>query len=158
MNLSNLLFSFLKNNNYLIIIICILLQANNAFCKNQNNVNKDITLISKNDSLNSESLFLYIKEIIITGNKKTKNEIILRELSFNTKQNIDLKNLEKEITKSTNNLTNLNLFNFIEISYNINEQKDLFIKINIVERWYIWPYPIFEISENFTSKPELLAI
>ena len=152
MNLSNLLFSFLKNNNYLIIIICILLSANNAFCKNQNSVNKDITLISKNDSLKSESLFLYIKEIIITGNKKTKNEIILRELSFNTIQNIDLKNLEKEITKSTNNLTNLNLFNFIEISYNINEQKDLFIKINIVERWYIWPYPIFEISErNFNS-------
>jgi len=151
-NLSNLLFSFLKNNNYLIIIICILLSANNAFCKNQNSVNKDITLISKNDSLKSESLFLYIKEIIITGNKKTKNEIILRELSFNTIQNIDLKNLEKEITKSTNNLTNLNLFNFIEISYDINEQKDLFIKINIVERWYIWPYPIFEISErNFNS-------
>ena len=88
MNLSNLLFSFLKNNNYLIIIICILLSANNAFCKNQNSVNKDITLISKNDSLKSESLFLYIKEIIITGNKKTKNEIILRELSFNTKQKI----------------------------------------------------------------------
>ena len=39
------------------------------------------------------------------------------------------------------------LFNFTDISIEENDNRaDIFIEV--VERWYIWPYPIFELSER----------
>jgi len=94
---------------------------------------------------------IFISEIIINGNKITKNDIITRELTFKKDSTYKLKNLEKHILKSKENLTNLLLFNFIEIEKNINKNNAEII-VNLTERWYIKPFPILELSErNFNS-------
>lgn len=94
---------------------------------------------------------IIIKDIIITGNKITKEEIITRELIFKKFDEYTKNELEKKIKISTQNLTNLNLFNFIKINTEF-KKNYVVIKINFTERWYIWPYPIFELSDrNFNS-------
>ena len=90
---------------------------------------------------------LEIYKISIQGNKITKNEIILRELTFKTGDIITKEELEVKIKKSEENLTNLLIFNFSKISANIESSK-IYLEIKIVERWYIWPYPILEVSER----------
>ena len=90
---------------------------------------------------------LQINSIIIKGNKITKEEIILRELAFQKGDVVRKKILDEKIKKSEENLTNLMLFNFSEISTDIEAGK-VNITIEIVERWYIWPYPIIELSER----------
>ena len=90
---------------------------------------------------------LQINNITIKGNKITKEEIILRELTFQKKDVLNKKILDKKIKESEENLTNLMLFNFSEISTEI-EGSQANITIEIVERWYIWPYPIIELSER----------
>ena len=93
----------------------------------------------------------YINEIIITGNTKTKNYVILREVSFKEKESYKKDVLDKKIKASQNNLLNLKLFNFVKIK-KINTGDVIKISITVVEKWYIWPYPILEISErNFNT-------
>ncbi len=101
-------------------------------------------------SISAQEL-LKISSITIKGNSKTKESIIHRELSFAAGSKISPEDLALQINTSKANLTNLKLFNFIDItSKNNNNTVD--ITINLVERWYIWPYPIFEISDrNFNS-------
>ena len=88
-----------------------------------------------------------VNDILINGNIITKSEIIQRELSFNKGGSYNLDVLDAKIKESTDNLQNLELFNFINIERNQNN-----ILITVIERWYFWPYPIFEISErNFNT-------
>ena len=94
---------------------------------------------------------IFISKIIINGNKITKNDIIIRELTFKKDSTYNFINLETNIIKSKENLTNLQLFNFIEIEKKI-INKNAEITVNLIERWYIKPFPIFELSErNFNS-------
>ena len=88
-----------------------------------------------------------INEIILNGNEITKSKVIIRELAFKKNEKIASNEIEEKIDKSKSNLTNLNLFNFIIISHEIVGNKINFT-IDLVERWYIWPYPILEISER----------
>ena len=94
---------------------------------------------------------IIISSINISGNKITKKEIIIRELVFYINSITTKIELEDNITESQKNLTNSKLFNFNEIRYRIIDSL-VEIDIEVVEKWYFWPYPIFEISErNFNS-------
>ena len=92
-----------------------------------------------------------VSTIILSGNAKTQDDIIIRELSFEKNVSYATGDLDKRIEKSKENLTNLKLFNFITI--NKAENKDSTeITIDVIEKWYIWPFPVFEISErNFNT-------
>ena len=88
-----------------------------------------------------------ILNIEILGNNRTKKEIILREVTFQKNKNYNQDILKEKIKESTENLNNLKLFNFVEITQNEGN-----IYIEVTEKWYFWPYPIFEISErNFNT-------
>ena len=92
-----------------------------------------------------------ISNIKITGNKVTKEDVILRELEFSKNSSFSSVNLKQKIEDSKQNLVNLKLFNFIEIKP-IVKGDDIEITIDVIERWFLWPYPILEISErNFNS-------
>ena len=92
-----------------------------------------------------------ISKIIIEGNKVTKDLTILREILIQENQSFSLEELKISISESKKNLTNTNLFNFITIDYSI-ILDDITLKIEVVERWYVWPYPILEVSErNFNT-------
>ena len=90
---------------------------------------------------------LTVNTIEIEGNKITKRATILRELSFQIGEEITLKDLNKKLVESELNISNQWLFNFIDITHNIIDSK-VNVNIKVVERWYVWPYPIFEISER----------
>lgn len=122
-----------------ILIIFLLIVSNNNLISNNRVLNLE------NDSLANK--FLNISEIKIKGNKKTKKEIILRELDFEVGEKISTIELNTKISDAKKNLTNLNLFNFIDFDIKKNKNT-VTIEIELVERWYVWPYPIFEISER----------
>ena len=92
-----------------------------------------------------------VSNIILNGNTKTQNEIIIREISFKINENYTDFDLDKRIKKSKENLVNLKLFNFVTIN-RIDNKDSVEIIIEVIEKWYIWPYPVFEISErNFNT-------
>ena len=92
-----------------------------------------------------------ISEIIIHGNKVTKEKVILRELLFKKGDKISLSHLQTLVSKSRENLLNTSLFNFVTIKF-IKNLSRIRILIELHERWYIWPYPVLEHADrNFSS-------
>ena len=92
-----------------------------------------------------------VSSIVLSGNTKTHNDIILREVSFEQNETYSQEDLNKRIAESKENLVNLKLFNFVEINKTV-KSNSAEITIDVTEKWYIWPYPVFEISErNFNT-------
>lgn len=89
-----------------------------------------------------------ISNICIQGNKITKENIILRELLFEKNDTILTNGLSEIITKSRENLLNTSLFNFVTIDTFRLDSTNMNITITVIERWYIWPFPIFEIADR----------
>lgn len=92
-----------------------------------------------------------IKSIEFSGNKTTKEKIILRELTFSLGDTIPLKNTIKHKVNTENNLFNTSLFNFTKVSF-IDSVDNWYIKVELQERWYIWPEIIIKFQErNFSE-------
>tara|TARA_B100000902_G_C27320019_1_gene923764 strand:- start:1090 stop:2475 length:1386 start_codon:yes stop_codon:yes gene_type:complete len=92
-----------------------------------------------------------ISNINIAGNKVTEKEIILREVLLIAGESYEKSQIKELISKSKENLVNLKLFNFIEIKENLTGN-NMSITIKVIERWYFWVFPIFELSNrNFNS-------
>jgi len=110
-----------------------------------------ILLLSVFFSFNLFSQKIYIKCINIEGNKRTHIDIILRELTFNQSDSIDILDLNQHINRSRENIYNLGLFNFVELSYDsIDLYNNIELTIDVLERWYLWPIPIVEhTARNF---------
>lgn len=100
----------------------------------------------------SPSGTVIINSISITGNKVTKPYILLRELNFSKGDTLDAALLPEKIQKSRENLLNTSLFNFVNVDIAYLDSSRINIIINVTERWYTWPVPIFEIAErNFNT-------
>lgn len=91
---------------------------------------------------------IYLKQIIFSGNKVTKPHIMQRELLFAPGDVMTMQELDKRIERSRENLLNTSLFNFVEIKKEIMLNSDVYLIIEVVERWYVFPVPIFEIVDR----------
>ena len=100
----------------------------------------------------SSSQKITVGTIEISGNKKTKESIIIRELLIATGNKFSAAELSDRVNQSRLNLLNTSLFNFVTIdtvlSYNSEAQALMNVKISVIERWYLWPIPILEITDR----------
>ena len=83
----------------------------------------------------------YISDILITGNKVTKERIILRELDVKKGDSVLVSRMDQVITRSKENLNNLMLFNYVDVDYKPIPDSDSLMNmyINVEERWYYLP-------------------
>jgi outer membrane protein assembly factor BamA len=92
-----------------------------------------------------DSSIFTVKSIQIQGNKRTNDFIILRELTF--KVGDTLQSVTEHLVQSRKQLINLFLFNSVELS-----AKDSVVHIQLIERWYYWPFPILDYADrNFNQ-------
>lgn len=119
-----------KNKKYIfLLVICFLLNVQ-TFA--QNNV--------------------IISSINISGNEKTKREIIIRELTFNIGDSLTNTQLTTKITESKKNLLNTPLFNFVNINIVYDSLNFVKVNIKVEERWYFWPQAsIYYADRNFSN-------
>jgi outer membrane protein assembly factor BamA len=106
-----------------------------------------VLLFSAIASISQETDSIYLEYVEISGNKKTNNKVIIREIPFEAGGYIKKLNLEILSGEIHNNLINTGLFNYVTVSFEEKEQK-LVLKIHVEERWYFWPYPILEHSDR----------
>ncbi|MBL7698568.1 MAG: hypothetical protein JNK79_10425 [Chitinophagaceae bacterium] len=93
-----------------------------------------------------------IGEIVISGNKRTKNYIIERELPFKSGDSIQLPELVKKFETARQQLVNTRLF--IEAIVALKSFRGYFVDISIEvkERWYIFPIPYIKpIDRNLSE-------
>jgi outer membrane protein assembly factor BamA len=89
-----------------------------------------------------------IKDIIIEGNTQTKSYIILRELSFNLNDRYTLQTLVKKFRDAKKQLMNSGLFSAVVVSLKSLQGRDAFVKIDVKERWYVYPIPFVRIVDR----------
>src|SRR6267142_5477410 len=106
------------------------------------------TVIAPVDS----SRVLTVNRIIIIGNKVTKEWIISRELTLKTGDTISLKRLKHELLWDKRKIYNLRLFHTVSVRSLELSNNVIDLLVEVAERWYTFPIPIFELSDrNFSE-------
>lgn len=96
--------------------------------------------------------FLKLNRVIIIGNKKTLDRIILRELTLKPGDSVTRYELDKILLRDKNKIYNLRIFHTVKpkVLELPSNQFDLLVEVE--ERWYTFPVPIFELSDrNFNE-------
>ena len=88
-----------------------------------------------------------VDTVIIVGNDKTKNEVILREIPFSFPDTLQI----EDVLLIQNRIQNLFLFNQVEV-YPIDDPFQNILLIDVKETWYIYPVPILFINERDWDK------
>ncbi len=108
--------------------------------------------LQQNQSDSIDQRILRVDRVIIIGNKVTKNRIIERELSLKPGDTIRAVSLPGTLQWDKNKLYNLRLFNTVTVRPLELPGDRLDILVEVTERWYIFPVPIFELSDrNFNE-------
>jgi outer membrane protein assembly factor BamA len=104
---------------------------------------QDSTGIKTTDSIVTPATgsVVTIGEILITGNKKTKKDIILREIPFKPGENYTLETLVKKFEDARRQLMNTALFHSAIVAAKNIDNNKVTVSVELKERWYIFPVP-----------------
>ena len=117
----------------------------------QVNLAADALLYSTDEGLSippdSVSRFT-IKDILVTGNKRTKTFVVLRELPFKADESYPLNELVDKFAKTKEQLMNTGLFRSVVVSLKSLRGNDVYVAIDLKERWYIYPIPLVKTVDR----------
>ncbi len=91
---------------------------------------------------------ILIKDIVIAGNKKTKPQIILRELGFKKGTAVLPIFMEELLIRAKQQLINTSLFLSVTVTKEHISDTAVIISIALKERWYIFPAPVFSLADR----------
>jgi outer membrane protein assembly factor BamA len=98
----------------------------------------------------ASNTYVQICQIQVEGNKRTKTQVILRELDFSEGDTISLLQLQQRLQRNRIHLMNLGLF--ISVSMNIPEwtvpENEISVSIEVQEAWYVYPLPWVELADR----------
>lgn len=96
--------------------------------------------------------FVHIDTILIDGNKRTRNALILRELDFKPGDSLPRRELDQRLERNRLRLLNTNLFT--QATFSMQQWikgNRLVVHIALIENWYLYPIPVFELADrNFS--------
>lgn len=99
-----------------------------------------------------DSVFYTIGNITLNGNKRTKNYIVFREVSFKKGDTLTPSQLTEQLELSRQQIMNTTLFVDVVVYVTNIEKKIANIMIDVKERWYLFPLPYFKlIDRNFNQ-------
>src|SRR5688572_2920196 len=100
-------------------------------------------LTSTDTSLPGKQLFL-IRHIVLVGNKKTRPEIILREIPFRAGEEYPMQHLVSKFEDARKQLMNTSLFHEVSVTVQNTDMYTVDVVVEVKERWYIFPVPYFK--------------
>ncbi|MDH5397041.1 MAG: BamA/TamA family outer membrane protein [Cyclobacteriaceae bacterium] len=98
------------------------------------------------DTIKSER-WVEIDNIVVHGNKRTRRDIITREMQLKQGSIIFLPDLKEQVEIDRKQIYNTSLFNKVETSILELGQEKVDIVIEVNERWYTFPSPILELAD-----------
>lgn len=129
------------------VILLILFFCNAFFATAQ-----EIIFTQDSTNTNEDSVLLTICSIALKGNKITKEYIIYREVPFKVGNAYTAKILTEQLELAKEQIMNTTLFNEVLVYVSNRVQNNLYIQIEVKERWYLFPLPFFRlIDRNFNQ-------
>ena len=95
-------------------------------------------------SVYAQAQSFYVADVQLSGNKKTKDQVILREMSLHKGDSITSERLLRILNECKENLNNLALFNYVDLTHgpdadNPDDNDRICLHVKVEERWYTWP-------------------
>lgn len=119
---------------YYFLFVCVLLQPPVLYAQP-----------SVPDSLNTlASSYYIIGEVIVSGNVKTREDIIVRELPFFAGEHYTPEELVKKMEAGRRQLMNTALFHYAVVSASGYKGNEVNVLVEVKERWYLFPVPYFK--------------
>ena len=103
-----------------------------------------VTSVPDSIAMQPTATIIEVGAIELTGNKKTKGFIILREIPFKTGDTYPLDVLVKKFEDGRQQLMNTSLFHSVTIAAKNFEGAKINVSITVIERWYLFPIPYFK--------------
>ncbi len=134
------------------IIYCCLLVLLPVSCfaqktKTPNFIFKDTALL-----LATAGNKICIKNLEVSGTKKTKIYIVYREIQFKKGDSILLSDLYNELQQARIQVYNTTLFNDVTFEVTALDASNVNVHVQVLERWYLYPVPQFKwIDRNFNE-------
>lgn len=101
-----------------------------------------IGTVEEEDTVFQNECKVVIRDIYITGNKKTKDGILLRELPVEKGQAYSMPFILRALERANENLMNTTLFVTAKTDFRNWFNDSLDITIHVSERWYYFPLPV----------------
>ena len=93
-----------------------------------------------------------IKDLTVTGTKKTKIYIVYREIQFKKGDSILISDLYKALEQARFQVYNTTLFNEVKFELVALDPFNVNINVQVLERWYLYPIPQFKwVDRNFNE-------
>jgi outer membrane protein assembly factor BamA len=111
-----------------------------------------IKYIPADTTVAPDSAVVFIADVSVHGNKKTKPYIIEREMPFKQGEYIRKDDLKRKLLLARNQIMNTSLFTDVFVYVESEQAGLVFINVDVKERWYIFPLPYFKIVDrNFNQ-------
>jgi outer membrane protein assembly factor BamA len=91
---------------------------------------------------------LRVDSVTVTGNKKTKRYIILREILLKNGSLVRADSLVDRVEHSRQLVYNTNLFSDVIIQPRFIDETNIVLDVTVKERWYIYPTPQFQLVDR----------
>ena len=91
---------------------------------------------------------LLVRNIIIIGNRKTKEYMILREIQFKAGDSIIIGTLNDAFQKARQQVYNTTLFHEVNVDLKLLSAFEMDVIVTVRERWYIFPAPQFQLVDR----------
>ncbi len=95
-----------------------------------------------------------IGSVTLTGNDRTRDRIVLREMTLHPGDTVRLADLPGRLAWDRRNISNTNLFITVEIRTDIRpgidstQQARYDLTVVMKERWYLIAYPVFDLADR----------
>lgn len=134
---------------WLVVVGLLLLSLHEGVAQGR----RELKRASRPDTVRHEpDTILHVNRIFLVGNRLTRDHIILRELSLKEGDTVSLSRIDEVLGQDEQKLFNTHLFNVARIRKLPIDRTTLDLLVDVDERWYTFPSPIFELSDrNFTE-------
>jgi outer membrane protein assembly factor BamA len=95
----------------------------------------------------SDSSFI-VDKIVIAGNKRTQDFVILREMTIKNGTHLTSDLIEYDKSR----IYSLGLFNRVDLRVQQMSENKVMLIVEVTERWYLFPYPILGIRDRDWKK------
>lgn len=133
------------------IFISLILFGVTTYASAQQNAIENISSLKEINPGDTVSK-LRVRNIIISGNKKTKDYIILREMQLKPGDLVIIAHLNDELERARQHIYNLTLFVEVTAEPVIVSASEFDINITVKERWYIFPVPELQFVDGTLNK------
>jgi hypothetical protein len=139
-------------NNFKKIICCGLLILFTGLSYAQKTKTPDISFTDTALLSDNKTGKVCVKDLLVTGTKKTKIYIVYREIQFKQGDSLLISDLKTELEQARFQVYNTTLFNEVKFELVALDPVNVNIHVRLVERWYLYPVPQFQlVDRNFNE-------